>query len=192
MTSRRPSGEQFEQVYELNRVFLRYLQTSVRDAADLLDLPHGAKPALCAASQSLLDVVAEFPRALFRLSIDARAPGGFAREPLKTRAESLRHSVNLTILLCAWSFSRQSVYEARLLLGLESRQIAELRSRTLTDLQHLAFTPRLVVCAFPAHEWLWTELLTETRPEARRRLALIALQPGLEHEWPARRAAQLS
>jgi hypothetical protein len=191
MTSRRPTGEQFEQVHELNRVFLRFLQASVRDAADLLDLPAGAREPLSAASQPLLDAVAEFPRALFRLSLDPRASGG-PREPLKTRAESLRHSVNLTILLCAWTFSRQSVYQARLLLGLESRTIAELRSLQLTSLQQLALGPRIVLCAFPAREWLWVELFKETRPEARRRLALIALQPGLEHEWPAKRAAQLS
>lgn len=192
MTSRRPSGEQFEQVHELNRVFLRYLQASVRDGADLLDLPDAARAALAAASQSALDSLAEFPRALFRLNFDERAAAAAPREPLKTRAESVRHTVNLTILLCAWSFSRQSVYQARLLLGLESRTIAELRSLQLTDLQHLALAPRLVLCAFPTRDWLWVDLLTETRPEARRRLALIALQPGLEQEWPARRASSVS
>ena len=90
------------------------------------------------------------------------------------------------------SFSPQIVYQPRLLLGLESRAIGELRSLQLTDLQHLALAPRLVLCAFPEREWLWVELLTEMRPEARRRLALIALQPGLAQEWPARRAAQAS
>jgi hypothetical protein len=100
--------------------------------------------------------------------------------------------VSLTILLCAWTFSRQSVYQARLLLGLDSRAIAELRSLPLTHLHQRALAPQLVACAFPACDWLWTELLEETRPEARRRLLMIALQPGLDHEWPLRRAALVS
>ena len=191
MTPRAPTAEQIEQVYELNRVFLRFLQSNVRDRFDALELPERARQPLVAASKTLLDSVAEFPQALFRLNLDARRAHA-VRDARRTRAESMRHSVNLTILLCAWSFSRQTVYQARFLLGLESRAIAQLRSLQLTDLQHLALAPRLVLCAFPERDWLWVELLTETRPEARRRLTLIALQPGLEHEWPERRAAQLS
>jgi hypothetical protein len=191
MPSRWPTAEQIEQVHALNRVFLSYLQSSVRDGLDTLDLPNGAGVALRRASKPLLDAVAEFPRALFRLSFDERSASGH-KERLRSRAESMRHSVSLTILLCAWTFSRQSAYQARLLLGLETRVIAHLRSLQLGELQQLAFSPRVVLCAFPAREWLWIELLTETRPESRRYLALIAMQPGLEHEWPAKRTAQLT
>ncbi len=190
MAPRAPTIEQLEHVYELNRVFLRFLQSNVREGFDVLDLPERARQPLAAASQGVLDAVAEFPQALFRLNFDARANA--VRDARRTRAEIMRQSVSLTVLLCAWSFSRQTVYQARLLLGLESRAIAELRSLQLTDLQHLALAPRLVLCAFPERDWLWVELLTEMRPEARRRLALIALQPGLAQEWPARRAAQAS
>jgi hypothetical protein len=62
----------------------------------------------------------------------------------------------------------------------------------LADLQQLARVPQLVLCAFAGRDWLWNELLTDARPEARRQLALIALQPGLARDWPARRAPRLS
>jgi hypothetical protein len=93
-------------------------------------------------------------------------------------------------LLCAWTLSRQSAYQARLLLGLEPRMIQRLRGMQLSDLQQLAYGRDLVRCAFAGRDWLWSELLTDPRPEARQQLALIALQPGLPRDWPARRATQ--
>ena len=190
MFPRTASIDQLEQVHELNRLFLTFLQCCVRDKVDCLGLPNGARPALCSASGVLLEAVAEFPRALFQISLDDR--GAADVRDLKSRVQSARQSMNLTILLCAWTFSRQSVYQARFLLGLEAHAIQQLRTLQLTDLQRFALAPQLVLCAFPHREWLWIELLTETRPEARRQLALIALQPGLEQEWPAGKSAQLS
>jgi len=191
MSPRSPSIDQLEHVHELNRLFLTVLQSSVRDKLDCFGLPSGARPALRSASGVLLDSVAEFPRALFQIRLDDQGAADL-RDPLKSRAESVRQSMNLTILLCAWVFSRQSVYQARFLLGLESRAIQQLRTLQLTELQRLALAPQLVLCAFASREWLWIQLLTETRPEARRKLALVALQPGLEQEWPFRRSAQVS
>ncbi|HUL83788.1 MAG TPA: hypothetical protein VL131_16690, partial [Gammaproteobacteria bacterium] len=75
-----------------------------------------------------------------------------------------------------------------LLLGLEPRAIQRLRAMRLSDLQQLAHVRQLVLCAFAGRDWIWTELLTDTRPEARQQLALVALQPGLAHDWPERRA----
>jgi hypothetical protein len=37
---------------------------------------------------------------------------------------------------------------------------------------------------------LWRNLLTDTRPESRRQLALVALQPRLPQNWPERRPAR--
>jgi hypothetical protein len=48
-----------------------------------------------------------------------------------------------------------------------------------------------VHCAFAGRDWLWSELLTDPRPEMRQQLALIALQPGLPRDWPARRASRV-
>jgi hypothetical protein len=96
--------------------------------------------------------------------------------------------MNLMIVHCAWTLSRHNVYQARLLLGLGSRAIALLRGLSLGALQPLASAPRVLTCAFRGREWLWVELLGAEHDEVRRRLALVALQPGLEREWPLRRA----
>ena len=185
-----PSWDQLQQVQELNRLFLGCLQTRLRDNRDCLGLPAGARPALFKATPETLAVIADFPRALFDLKLDDRVTPQ-VRDPIPARDDAARHALCLTILLCAWSLSRQSAYHARLLLGLEPRAIQRLRSTQLTDLQPLAHVPELVHCAFQDRDWLWNELLTEARPEARRQLALIALQPGLARDWPTRRASRL-
>ena len=169
MSDRRQGLDQLEQVQELNRLFLVFLKSSARDGLDCLGLPDRAKSGLVATKQDALDVLAAFPRALFRLALDEFVPP-LAIDPL----------------------SRQSIYQARLLLGLESRAMQQLRGMQLGAIQHLARAPHLVLCAFPDRPWLWSELLAETRPEGRQHLALIALQPGVDKDWPVRRpAAQL-
>jgi hypothetical protein len=191
MPFRAPGADPLEQVHELNRVFLTFLQTCARDELDCLGLPDAARRRLRSAGTTELDSIAEFPRALFEVRV--AAPSAVPLQRYSTeRIESLRQSMNLTILLCAWTFSRQSVYHARFLLALDSAAIQRLRALQLTDLQRLAFAPDVVSCAFATREWLWIELLTETRAEARRQLALVALQPGLERDWPARRTVQAS
>ena len=185
-----PSLDQLQQVHELNRLFLTYLQTRVRADAESLGLPDLAKPILRRASGDLLASVAEFPRALFDLKLDERATQQ-VRDPLRSRDDAARHALCLTILLCAWTLSRQSVYQARLLLALEPRTIQRLRAMQLSELQQVAHGRELVHCAFAGRDWLWSELLTDPRPEMRQQLALIALQPGLPRDWPARRASRV-
>jgi hypothetical protein len=187
MSPTAPSLDQLQQVHELNRLFLIYLQTRARDDRECLGLPDSARPILRKTTADSLAAIAEFPRALFDLNLDDGARLQ-VRDPLRSRDDGARHALCLTILLCAWTVSRQSAYHARLLLGLEPRAIQRLRAMQLSDLQQLAHAPQLVLCAFAGREWLWNELLTDTRPEARQQLALIALQPGLARDWPARRA----
>ena len=186
-----PNLDQLQQVHELNRLFLTYLQSRALEGRDCLGLPDSARSFLAKTSPDVLATIGEFPRALFEIDLDGHrcAP---ARDPLRSRDESMRHALYLMISLCAWSVSRQSAYQARLLLGLESRTIQRLRALQLSQLQPLSHLPNLVQCAFRDRDWLWTGLLLDTRPEARRRLALIALQPGVPREWPARRAKQFS
>lgn len=195
MSPSRPRLDQLEQLRELNRLFLEFLQTAARERVDCLGLPETARPALLAASGTQLELAAAFPRALFRLSIDealpAAPPWNPAVDAVRAPLEAARHALRLTILLCAWTLCRQSIYHARLLLGLESRAMQRLRALQLKDLQDLVHAPGAVLCAFADRPRLWSELLTETRPEARQQLALIALQPGLDHDWPARRATGL-
>jgi hypothetical protein len=182
-----PSLDQLAQVHELNRLFLAYLHATSRADRDCLGLPERARASLRESSVESLAAIAEFPRALFELDLD-ESPRVQAVDPLRGRDEAMRHSLGLTILLCAWTVSRQSPYQARLLLGLEAHAIQRLRALQLADLQRLAHSPRLLRCAFGGRDWLWSELLTETRPEGRRHLTLVALQPGVGREWPARRA----
>jgi hypothetical protein len=187
MPSTLPNLDQLQLVHELNRLFLIYLQIRVRAEADCLGLPELARPILRRASSELIAAVAEFPRALFDLKIDEGAAQ--VRDPLRGRDDA-RHSLCLTIVHCAWTLSRQSVYHARLLLALETRAIQRLRAMQLGDLQNVAQGRELVQCAFAGRDWLWAELLADPRPEARQQLALIALQPGLPGDWPARRVTR--
>ncbi len=183
------SLDQLQLVHELNRLFLTHLQTCAQADADCLGLPELARPILRRASAELLVAVGEFPRALFDLKIDERPTQ--PRDFLRSRDDAARHSLCLSILHCAWTLSRQSVYQARLLLALEPRTIQRLRTMQLGDLQQIAQRRELVQCAFAGRDWLWSELLTDPRPEMRRQLALIALQPGLPRDWPARRASRI-
>jgi hypothetical protein len=183
--------DQLQQVHELNRLFLTYLQARALEGRDCLGLPDAARPLLARTSADVLATIAEFPRALFDIELDGHR-GAAARDPLRSRDESMRHALYLMIALCAWSLSRQSAYQARLLLGIEARAIQRLRTLQLSQLQPLSHLPNLVQCAFRERDWLWTSLLLDNRPEARRRLALIALQPGVARDWPGRRAKQLS
>jgi hypothetical protein len=179
MTDRKQGLDHLEQVHELNRLFLAFLRSSARDGLDCLGLPDRARSVLLATDQDTLNVLAEFPRALFRLAFDESVPQQ-AIDPLRSRYDSERYSLSLTVLLCAWTLSRQSVYQARLLLGLGSRTMQQLRATQLRALQDLAHAPHLVLCAFPDRPWLWSQLLAETRPEGRQQLALIALQPRMD------------
>jgi hypothetical protein len=184
-----PSLDQLQLIHELNRLFLTYLQIRARTDAECLGLPELARPILRRASSELLAAVAEFPRALFDLKLDEHAAQ--VRDPLRSRNDAARHSLCLTILHCAWTLSRQSVYQARLLLALEPRAIQRLRAMQLGDFQDVAQERELVHCAFAGRDWLWGELLTDPRPEMRQQLALIALQPGLPRDWPTRRASRI-
>ncbi|HEX6994837.1 MAG TPA: hypothetical protein VF339_11900 [Gammaproteobacteria bacterium] len=172
-------AEPLEQIHELNRLFLRSLQQRKIEALRSVGFPSGAMTALRQASPEQLDAIAVFPRALFEFELDAQpagsAPQGAALDsvPLASRI------LELTIAYCAWTTSRDSAYHARLFFGLGADVIQALRATPLSKLPWLALTRARVVCAFRGAESLWRELLVETRPEARRQLVLVALQPAL-------------
>ena len=180
--------DHLEPVHELNRSFLGFLQSQARVGRDCMGLPASAQPPLRAADGALLDDVARFPRALFQVRCDGVAGAG---QELAADAErdARYHALALSILLAARHMSRQSPYQARFLLGLGVVEIELLRSLALPDLGRLAAASDVVHCAFTDQDWLWRGILTDTRPESRRQLALVALQPGLAREWPQRRPA---
>ena len=189
MTAIRSTSNPLDQIRELNRAFLTYLKLCAVEKGDCLGLLPAARRTLEAADDARLDVVAEFPRALFKLDVEVGLSGQQVHDP--GRLGSARRAIHVTIAFGAWTLCRQSVYRSRLLLALDSRAIQRLRALPIGDVHHLADAPRLVSCAFPTREWLWVDLLTEMRPEARRQLVLVALQPRLTSEWPNRRTQLL-
>jgi len=181
--------DHLQQVQELNRVFLGLLQTRVREQRSSLGLPLAVRPPLRTASPDLLDALARFPGALFRLASGSRPRAPHDPDAAYDVAE---HDLCLSILLAARHTSRLSVYQARLLFGLEQAEIARLGALPLPDLQRLACTAGLLQCAFHERPWFWHKLLTATRPEVRRQLTLMALQPRIALPWPHRKPPQSS
>ncbi|SRR5690606_24276082 len=173
-------AESLEQIHELNRLFLRSLQQRKVEALRSIGFPSGAMTALKEASPERLDTIAEFPRALFDFVLDAQPAGAVAPHAAALDSVPLTSRIlDLTIAYCAWSTSRDSAYHARLFYGLGADVIHALRMTPISKLPWLALTRARVVCAFRDAESMWRELLVETRPEARRQLVLVALQPAL-------------
>ena len=182
--------EHLQQVQELNRAFLGLLQSRAREQRSCLGLPTVVLPPLRVATSELLDACARFPRALFRLALDSRSR--VPPSPTGGVNDDAEHGLCLSILLAMRHTSRQSSYQARLLLGLESAEIEGLSALPLPNLQRLACAPGLLQCAFGDCRWFWPALLTATRPEIRRQLMLMALQPRAQPAWPQRKPPQAS
>jgi hypothetical protein len=98
------------------------------------------------------------------------------------------HRLCLSILFAARHTCRHSSYQGRLLFGLEAADVERLQASPLAELQQHACAPGMLRCAFAEHHWFWHQLFTTTRPEVRRQLTLMALQPSLAIAWPQRRA----
>ena len=180
--------DQFQQVYELNRAFLGLLQSRVRDRRFALGLPATAQPLLAAAGTPLLDVAACYPRALFAVHVAARGRSEAVDDD--GAPDETEHHLCFSILFAARQASRQSAYHARLLFGLEVADIERFRTSPFAQLQELACVAGVVQCAFRERHWFWEGLLTATRPEMRRQLTLMALQPCVAVGWPQRRPPQ--
>jgi hypothetical protein len=179
--------DQLQQVQELNRAFLALLQARARQQRSCLELPSVARALVAGAAGSLLDSVACFPRALFELHVGVRA-----QPPRAGDFDEAERELCLSVLFAARSTSRHSTYQARLLFGLDPAGIERLSAALLSDLQRIACAPGALQCAFREPAWFWHGLLTATRPELRRQLTLMALQPAIVLDWPRRRAPQAS
>ncbi len=182
--------DQLQQVHELNRAFLALLQSRARQERPSFGMPAAARPLIAAASGQLLDGVACFPHTLFDLELASPPRAGHAERDADF--DEAEHDLSLLILLAARHTSRLSVYQARLLFGLAEPVVERLCAAPLADLQRLASLPGVLVCAFRQRQWFWQGLFTATRPELRRQLTLMALQPGIALDWPQRRPPQAS
>jgi hypothetical protein len=176
--------DQLHQIHELNRAFLGLLQSRIGERRSCLGLPPPAHASLAAAGGPLLEGVASFPRALFRVSLGARPWPACADDAADF--DDAEHHLCLSILFAARHTSRQSAYQARLLFGLELAEVERLRASSLSDMQQHACAPGVLKCAFGEREWFWRQLFMATRPELRRQLTLMAFQPSFAG-WPQRR-----
>jgi hypothetical protein len=179
-------GDEFAEIRALNRLFVEFLADRAQRGGHCLGLSRAAAGALRAAEPASLYALAEFPRALFQVRIPRCRPSRIADMQVET-ADVARYVLQLTILHSAWTLSRRKPYLAKLLLGLEDDDVRELSALDLADIPAYCAARETVVCAFAQYAWLWQKLLTETRPEARRQLHLIALQPRLDTPSPAAR-----
>jgi hypothetical protein len=182
--------DQIQQVNELNREFLALLQARVRQQRACLGLPMGARAVLAASTGVVIDSVAGFPCALFNLELGPSPRLDPAT--IGVDFDEAEHELCLSALLEARTAIRHSVHKARVLFGLDRTAIERLCAASLPDLRRLACGPGALLCAFRERSWLWQELLTATRPELRRQLTLMALQPRIAVGWPPRRPPQAS
>jgi hypothetical protein len=180
--------DQLQQLHELNRAFLGLLQSRLLERRSCLGLPAAAHAAVASAGNSALEAIASFPRALFHVRLGPREWPACADTPADFDEEE--HALCFSILFALRQTSRHSRYHARLLFGLETADVEWLCASALTDLQRLACAPGVLTCAFGERHWFWPQLVTATRPELRRWLTLMALQPCLDMGWPQRRPPQ--
>lgn len=179
MLEQLPAGDDFVEIRALNRLFVELLAERARRGGDCMGLDRSAVRALRVADPRSLEVLAAFPRALFQLHV----PRGRAARIADMRVDAVdvsRYVLEVTILHGARTLSRRNPYLARLLLALEDHEVHELCRLDLAEIPAHCAVGQTVVCAFAHYAWLWRKLLTEHRPEARRQLLLIALQPRID------------
>ena len=178
-----PDG--LEEVREWNRLFLVYLRDQLVRGQHPPGLPRAAARALGKASAETIERLAEFPQALFRLRLAAPTEDRVmdlaqaAREP-----DAARQAIQLALLVSARSLCRKSPYAARLYLRLSDAETRRLGETPFGDLPALSLMPDLVTCAYRELSWMWAELLAARKPESKRRLLLLGLQPRIELNAP--------
>jgi hypothetical protein len=175
-----PESTEFDEIHELNLLFLTYLRSCAREGQDCLDLPRDAIPALRELSSDALQTIAEFPRSLYTLQL-GRATEMHERPSLPhARLAEARQALTLTILHSAWNMSRHRDFQARMFLRLTATETHQLRSTPLSEIPILAATPGLLSSRFPGARALWGTLVSRTEDEMTRAFRLTALQPDLD------------
>lgn len=168
-----------DEIHELNGLFLDFLRARAQAGRDCLGLRHEAIGLLKTAPPDLIEAITRFPAALFRLDLESARPRRVL-DPAAAMADPALLAVQLGILQAARRLSRDRAYAARLYLRLSEPELERLAALTLGELGALASLPRVVSCAYAECDWLWSGLLSETRPEARRDLLLLGLQPAFD------------
>ena len=179
---KRPPMSQFDsaipsidEIRQLNRLFLAFLRERPTVATDRFGLASGAANLLRDASPQQIDRAASFPRALFRLCLPTTT--STVTGPVVPARGSGERVLQLVLLHSARNLCRMSGYSARLLLRFSDDDVSRLRAAEVDEIVAMSLTDDVVRAAFDDLDWIWHELLTEARPEYRRRLLLIGFQP---------------
>ena len=98
-------------------------------------------------------------------------------DPAAHSRSSGERVLQLVLLHSARNLCRMSGYSARLLLRLKDDDVNRLRTAGVDEIVAMSHADDVVHAAFDNLDWIWQELLTEARPEYRRRLLLIGFQP---------------
>jgi len=181
-----------EELQELNRLFLAYLQARAREGQPCLGLPRRVVACLRDAKPDTLDQIAELPAALFRLQLDPVTELPELVEPPSSALARMQLALVLTILNNARYLARTRPFEARLFLHLSVNELRRLRALPLERLAAMGGARGVLRCAFADTQLTWNALLRPTASDAARMLILIALQPevGLPrsslHGWAHR------
>lgn len=176
MASESRRADRLEEIRELNRLFLAYVQACARQGRPCMGLPRRIARRLVEAQPETLERLAELPAALFRLDLE-RLPRTRDRAAPERHVDRMRLSLALTILSSAWHMARERSFEARMFLHLSKTGLRRLRATPLSSIPELAFAPDLLQCAFAECRLTWPALFQGDEPEVVRMLTLIALQP---------------
>lgn len=176
MQANNPPVAAFEDVFEMNRLFLEFLREREQIAISRFGMSLAIHRVLRQAQPADIDRAAQFPRALFRLSLPHSVPA--VQDSFDLMRRSSERVLELVLLHGARNLCRRSGYAARLQLGLLDADVRRLREADVKDLVALSVADSVVFAAFDRLHWLWRELLSQSRPDSWRQLLLIGLQPS--------------
>jgi len=175
MSVSEPPLPALDEVRELNRLFLGFLCERPAAATGRFGLSPRAAELLARAPPDPIHRAASFPRALFRFRLPEPA-GDRAGKSLSLPGSGER-VLELVLLHSARNLSRTSGYAARLLFWLDDDAVDRLRTAAVSKIVSMSLAQNVICVVFDDLDWIWQELLTEARPEYRRRLLLLGFQP---------------
>jgi hypothetical protein len=179
-----------ELLFEMNRLFLSFLQVRAQRDQDCLGLPAGIARLLGPATDEQLDRAAGLPHALFALDLNDAANRAADAPPVRMSPEATGvYCLQVSLLQSARNLCHHNAHLAQTFLGLEAASLMRLRCLTLIDITTLAESMRVVRTAFASEARLWTEILSMDDTDDQRWLRLIALQPRAADMLPPRRRA---
>jgi len=184
MSTVRPALPAVDEVRQANSLFLHFLRARPGLAGGYFGLSVRVTDLLGQATPEQVDRAADFPRALFRLRLPEPLPVA-QPNPLRIASDDGRHVLQAALFQSAWNICRISGYAARMLLRLDDDEVDHFRHAEMKDILQMALSENVLRAAFDELDWIWKQLLTETRPECRQRLLLIGLQPGPSLGMPA-------